>query len=224
MSEQDLAPAHRGQWMQTATGRAFFLDDPSAVDIDIRDIAQALSHLCRFGGHVNTFYSVAQHSLLVSDIAVRLYQQRGGFLFNGPARQVALAGLLHDAAEAYVGDVVAPLKRILPDYGRIERKIADTVAARFDVGHILGSGVGVSALRDAVHDADMIALATEKRDIVHPVAPFQWIELPAPLPEPITPWSALRARERFLSRFFALLNDIAARKTSVPRETDEGAL
>ena len=81
----------------TYTGKQFFFDDVQPDSIDIRDIAHALSQLCRFTGHSNLFYSVAQHSLLVSE--------------KMPGRPIdKLTALLHDAAEAYIGDVSSPLK------------------------------------------------------------------------------------------------------------------
>lgn len=86
--------------MRTYTGRMFSFAEITPEDIDIRDIAHALSHLCRFVGHTSMFYSVAQHCLLVSEK-----------IPGGP--EVKLAALLHDAAEAYVNDLPSPLKRWL---------------------------------------------------------------------------------------------------------------
>jgi hypothetical protein len=61
-----MSIAERGDWIQTATGRPFWPIDPRPEDIDIEDIAHALSMLCRFGGHCLRFYSVAEHSVLLS--------------------------------------------------------------------------------------------------------------------------------------------------------------
>lgn len=84
--------------IRTYTGKEFqFTADIDPDTIDIRDIAHALSHLCRFTGHTNLFYSVAQHCLLVAEK-----------IHGGP--EVKLAALLHDAAEAYVGDLSSPLR------------------------------------------------------------------------------------------------------------------
>ena len=83
-------------WIMTYTGRHFTPFDPKIQDIDIRDIAHALSNICRFGGHCSEFYSVAEHSILVSILC---------------PPELKLAGLLHDAAEAYLGDVPTPLKQ-----------------------------------------------------------------------------------------------------------------
>src|SRR4051812_30250690 len=82
-----------GNWMQTFTGRQFWPVDPRADEIAIEDIARALAMTCRFGGHVRFHYSVAQHSFLVSLVC---------------SPEHALWGLLHDASEAYLGDVVWP--------------------------------------------------------------------------------------------------------------------
>ena len=81
-----LSTSRNGDWLQTFTGKAFFPLDPRPEEMDIFDIAHALSNLCRYGGHCNKFYSVAEHSVLVS-ILCRLYY----------GEQVALQGLLHDA-------------------------------------------------------------------------------------------------------------------------------
>jgi uncharacterized protein len=85
-----------GDWIQTYTGKQFWPLSPLPEDIVIEDIAHALSMQCRFGGHVRTFYSVAQHSVHVS-------------LLVEP--QYALWGLLHDAAEAYLVDLPRPIKK-----------------------------------------------------------------------------------------------------------------
>src|ERR1700683_336889 len=87
--------ADRGAWIVTFSGRRFYVLDPRPSDVRIEDIAHSLSLQCRFNGHVKNFYSVAQHSVLVSERC-------------DPAD--ALYGLLHDASEAYIGDMSAPLK------------------------------------------------------------------------------------------------------------------
>ena len=100
------------------TGKMFDLVDIDPYLIDIYDIAHHLAHLCRFTGATREFYSVAQHSLFVS---------------INVSPENAFVGLLHDAAEAYIGDVSAPLKRVLPDYNRIEENLWEAIAWRFNI-------------------------------------------------------------------------------------------
>ncbi len=106
----------RGSWMQTFTGRQFFPLDPRAEEIDPVDIAHALSLICRYGGHTRRFYSVAEHCWLMS---------------YAVAPEHALWALLHDATEAYVGDMVRPLKHHLPEYQAAEARVWAAIALRF---------------------------------------------------------------------------------------------
>ena len=108
----------RGDWMQTFTGHRFYPLSPRADEIDPVDIAHALSLLCRYGGHVDRFYSVAEHCVLMSHAV--------------PAEH-ALWALLHDATEAYVVDVPRPLKRELTDYAAIENGVMAAILARFEL-------------------------------------------------------------------------------------------
>lgn len=116
-------PSRTGPWMLTATGHRVFVNDPRPEDFHIEDIAHALSHICRFGGHARGFYSVAQHSLLVADILQSA----------GRPRHVLFAGLMHDAAEAYVGDIIRPIKIQLAAFVKIESSIVYAINSRFHV-------------------------------------------------------------------------------------------
>src|SRR5438128_5709421 len=102
----------RGDWMQTYTGRRFYPLAPAIEDVDLRDIAHSLAHQCRYAGHVDRFYSVAEHCVLLSRAVPAEY---------------ALDALLHDAAEAYVVDVPRPLKRNLAGYAEIEDRALSTI-------------------------------------------------------------------------------------------------
>lgn len=100
----------------TVTGIQFDVANPTADMVCIGDIAHALAHLTRWGGQCKTFFSIAQHSVLVS-------------LYCPP--ELALWGLLHDAAEAYYGDVSRPLKRLLPEYKALEKAAMQVIAAKY---------------------------------------------------------------------------------------------
>lgn len=112
----------QGDWIQTYTGKQYWPIDPRPEDVDILDIAHALSMLCRFGGHCLKFYSVAEHSV---HIARWLFQRYGA--------QVALCGLLHDGTEAYVTDVPRPTKAFLYGYKGIEQQNWLAIAAAFNL-------------------------------------------------------------------------------------------
>lgn len=111
----------KGHWMLTSTGKKYWPLDPHPDDIDIHDIAHHLSLLCRFTGACNRFYSVAEHSVLVSELVERTHPG------------LAMLGLLHDATEAYLGDVGKPLKNHLPEYQVIEDANWKVMARAFGV-------------------------------------------------------------------------------------------
>lgn len=92
-------------WILTSTGKRFDLLEPDADMIDPWDICHSLAHLCRFNGHTREFYSVAQHSCIVAELVPEEHK---------------LAALLHDATEAYLGDITRPLKQWMPDYRGFE--------------------------------------------------------------------------------------------------------
>ena len=167
-----------GSWILTASGRHIDLLAPCPDEIAIEDIALGLSRECRFSGQTREFYSVAQHSVLVSRIVPEAF---------------ALEALLHDATEAYLGDVSSPLKQLLPEHRRIEKILDRAIRTRFGLP-ILPSG--------PVKRADRILLATEKRDLM-PEDSFTWpiLEGVEPLPDPILWCSPDRAMAMFLRRF-----------------------
>lgn len=107
---------HAHTSIQTRSGRMFDLVAPRPEDVDIEDIAHALSNICRFTGHTREFYSVAQHCVLASYLV---------------PRRDALWALLHDAAEAYLADVATPAKRLLRDYASLEAGVMRVVCVAF---------------------------------------------------------------------------------------------
>jgi hypothetical protein len=190
--------SRQGDRMQTYTGRQFWPVDPRAEEVDIQDIAHALSHMCRFAGHVRRFYSVAEHCVRVSWLAP----------FEAPA--LALAALLHDATEAYVVDVPRPLKRFLPGYAEIEARVARCVETRF--------GLEAGALdHPSIKHWDEVLLATEARDLMGGQSAGKWHLRAEPLSAHIGPWSPEGAKHRFLLRFNGLGADSAASPPSEPR-------
>lgn len=112
--------SHLG-WLATYTQKQMYPLDPKPEQICIRDIAHALSNLCRYNGHLTRFYSVGHHSLLVCE-ELRL---RG---FN---ELYQLWGLLHDSSEAYLSDIAKPAKDQMPEYLAIEKKVQDVVWEAF---------------------------------------------------------------------------------------------
>lgn len=102
--------------ISTYSGKFFDILKPEDYEYTVEEIAHALSNLCRYTGHCNVFYSVAEHSVLVSRIV---------------PRDLALVGLFHDAGEAYLGDVSSPLKKLLPEYKRIEKNVEKAIAKHF---------------------------------------------------------------------------------------------
>jgi 5'-deoxynucleotidase YfbR-like HD superfamily hydrolase len=186
-------------YISTFKGNRFYPDEPRIDGIDIEDIAHGLAYQCRFNGQTAVFYSVAQHSLMVASLLPPALQK---------------AALLHDAAEAYLGDVVKPLKRLLPAFSRIEAGVTDLIAQAFGVdfgkppvsqdegGPPLAEGCAVYR---AIKRADLVALATEKRDLM-PNSTEAWSYLSGihPLPGVIQPLSPPEAKAAFLAAWAAL--------------------
>lgn len=171
-----------GDWFLSLKGRQIYPLDIRPEDVDIEEIAHSLAHQCRFQGHVRDFYSVAEHS-------VRLSLQL--------PEDLALCGLLHDATEAYCGDMIRPLKRSLPEYQAIEGQIWLAVANRFGLPLELPSEIKV---------ADNRMLQTERRDLLA-AHRWSWMEdsvaegATLPYDFQIVPWSPTYARARFLREF-----------------------
>ncbi|WAC45608.1 phosphohydrolase [Pseudomonas sp. SL4(2022)] len=178
-------------WILTHSGKPFDLHQPQAEQINMLDIAHALSMLCRFNGHCYRHYSVAQHSLLVADIV----QSQG----HGP--EIQLQALLHDAPEAYVGDVTRPLKQLLWSTGGFFQYVEG------GIWHAICEHFGLDPeLPECIHTADMIALATEKRDLL-PDHPTAWECLQGITPHRIEleNWTPGQARQAFYDRLLELL-------------------
>lgn len=135
-------------WFQTASGKRFWAFDPHVDDLDIMDIAHALSMKCRYGGHTREYFSVAQHSVIVAQIVNSWFPAE---------RRLILTALMHDAAEAYSADVVRPIKRRIPQFKEIEERIEAVIAQKFDL---------IFPFPRSIKEADNMALNTERRDLL----------------------------------------------------------
>jgi 5'-deoxynucleotidase YfbR-like HD superfamily hydrolase len=174
-----------GGAVETYTGRGFDVFDPDPATVALDDIAAGLAHTCRFGGHPQRFYSVAEHSLYV---ATELADEGDG--------RLALLGLLHDAGEAYVGDIPRPVKRRLDGFEEIE---AAVLAAVWD-------GLDVDPPTESewkrVMTVDDRLLAYEADELL---ADGSWADEPAALGYDLGRRPVDEVRERFRTRAEALL-------------------
>lgn len=147
----EAVPGRRGDFLKTISQRRFWPLSPEPDDFDIEDIAAALSNLCRYNGHLHLFYSVAEHSILVS----RLVKP-----------ELALCGLLHDATEAYLSDLARPVKH-MPEFlafRQVEQLLEAPLARKFGLpfpfppevkeADNVALAIEVLQLRDGAHDPD----------------------------------------------------------------------
>lgn len=170
----------------TYTGRVV---DPLNLDpakVNIIDIAHSLSNQCRFTGHVREFYSVAQHSVLVSEYLEKYLNTR---------KYTQLEGLLHDGSEAYLSDLARPVKHA-PGLGSAYRTVED------EIQRVVADAFNLFwPFRTLVHQADNALLAAEQRDLM---PRYRHIEVLQVYPEPIAGWDPTTAKERFLARYTEL--------------------
>jgi len=162
-------------------GGYFDFENPEASEFTIQDVAHALSQICRFTGQAHRFYSVAEHSVWCSLVV---------------PSEFALAALLHDAAEAFIGDVSSPLKGLLPDYKRIEARVEAAVLGRFGLSRPLPFPVKL---------ADLYMLKVEQAQVMCNDDDWPAVRSIAGPPLTVEFWSPDEARARFLSRFEALM-------------------
>lgn len=168
----------QGDWIQTAMGHQFWPMDPRPEDIDIDDVAHALSLLCRYGGHCLRFYSVAEHSVLLA---------------SKVAPENRLWALLHDASEAYLVDVPRPIKRFLGGYKEAEDKIMRAVCDRFGLR---------GEMPEEVKSLDTRILTDERHQNMAP-APKPWSTDAEPIGVILQYWQPVRARREWLAAFNA---------------------
>lgn len=164
-------------WIQTFTGKRFYPFNPNPADIDIVDIAAALSKTCRFGGHTLKWYSVAEHCVHVANHALPEHK---------------LAALLHDASEAYLVDVPRPIKPLIANYYSIEEKIERTIFERFGIEYPFPAAV---KLIDNRILSDERAQVMRQTDFSHE----DWGSTLEPLGVTLNLWSPRESMEAYLS-------------------------
>lgn len=150
--------------IMTSSGRLFPILEPHSYQFSLEEIGWALSGICRFTAQCREHYSVAQHSIHVANLL---------------PPHLRFAGLMHDASEAYLGDVSQPLKQLLPEYKAIERRVELAIGVQYMV----------DMFNPTVKTADVHALAVERK-VLMPVGHDDWWPTVSPeLPVlPVNPW------------------------------------
>jgi hypothetical protein len=162
-------------------GIKFYFLNPKPSYFDIEGIAHALSQTCRFGGNTKKFYSTAQHCCLVHDLL---------------PDNLKAAGLLHDSCEQGLGDLLGPIKCLLPTYKEIERNCEKVLFKKFKLAFPMSG---------SVKEADLRLLSTEQRDLMEGDE-WKYSTFPA-IDKKITPWSITKSKREFLKRFYKLYPD-----------------
>jgi len=208
----------RGRWMQTYTGKQYFPLAPHPDDVDIEDIAHSLSLQCRFNGHCEKYYSVAEHSRRCVDAISMMWPDIFNEVFSSlpedqdkafevlfdeymlPLKKMAL---LHDAAEAYMCDLPRPFKKSINNYKKYEELNMAAIITHFDIWpkHPV-------ITKKYVKIVDNVMLMTEKRDLMKE-APALWeMEgIVEPLDNPIYfPQNCKDAEKTFMMYYDCLFN------------------
>jgi hypothetical protein len=176
--------------MQLGEGRVFYPLDPRADEVNIKDIARSLSRIIRFNGHSDKPVSVAQHSIQCAYIAKRLLYDEAMQRFM----------LLHDASEAYIGDMIRPLKVNMPDFCEAERKVSSIIVEALNI---------VPMQHRLVRYIDNVACAWEKRDMFPSAMP--WTGMPGIEHYKfgtMIPWGAENSEMAFLKHYERLTNGL----------------
>lgn len=167
----------------TLNGSYFNFVEVEQNIISVSSIARALSNICRFNGQIESFYSVAQHSVMVSHCV---------------PKEHAMSALFHDAAEAYIGDVTKPLKALLPDYQQIEERVEKDIFSKLGLQW---------PLHPCIKKADLDLLATERRDLFNPdnkAGEWACLQGATPIEQKITPMFPQEAFLLFIARYWEI--------------------
>jgi 5'-deoxynucleotidase YfbR-like HD superfamily hydrolase len=195
-----LAPAAQAPraWQRMLSGRRLDLLDPSPLDIEIEDIAHGLARVARWNGQTvgDNIFSVAQHTLLVDEVARRR--------FGEGDQRLALAIMLHDAPEYVIGDMISPFKAVIGDaYKAVEKRLLVAIHRRFglapdlpaDVIKVIKAADRGAAFLEATQLAGFAAAEARRFFGARPTLP------PALERDYLTPWPAPEAERRYLDRF-----------------------
>lgn len=182
---------HLGQF-DTASWQRIDLEHPTIESINIEDIATALSNICRFGGHIKEFYSVAQHSVLVTLLAIQ----------DNADKETIKAAFLHDSPETYLGDVIKPLKIKLGDaYREYELEFEDVIFRKFNIDQ---------SKLELVKKYDKQALEIENNALRKNFMIHYWANIWETKYTFSDLWSPKKARHLFLDFYNHLFNEIIA--------------
>lgn len=183
------APVQLNDGIRLLSGVMFDYNDPSSCEVTVRDIAGALSKICRFAGHIHQFYSVAQHSVNVSLIV---------------PPEHAFSGLMHDTAEAFTNDLPTPLKHTFPVFKELEHRIEAAMSARFGF---------VFPLSPQIKVADLQMLDLEKVYLKGDLSNWDCLDgIDTDAVEhlvDLSPWTPGMAEAAFLERYWELNQGIA---------------
>lgn len=187
MATADHGPPQPGPYLQTVSGRWVNPFDPDPVQLDPGDIARALANQCRFGGHSRVFYSVAQHSVHVAELVER----------HGGDVEDVFAALMHDATEAYLGDMPHPLKhrsRLGAEFKQAEHHLEQVIRDRFRIKADVAQ----------IKTFDRALLATERA--AFSTDAWRWPELDGvdPADFDLSAWSPDQAAAAFTARYTEL--------------------
>lgn len=166
----------KGDWITTYSGIHFYPLDAREDEINIHDIAHSLSLQCRFAGHCNKFYSVAEHSCHIFDTATK---------------ENALWGLLHDATEAYLVDLPRPVKNSMPIYKTTENRLMEIIASKYGL---------IAEMPSEIKKLDIAILFAEAKQNMNS-STEEWKDQAEPLDIKLRFWNPKKAEVEFMSRF-----------------------
>lgn len=195
----DVDAGSRGGWNECYTGTRFYTFDPQPEDVKIADIGHSLGLQCRYNGNCRRFYSVAEHCCLLSDYV----RPRGWHNLEGPwpgkwigeFKYDALVALMHDAAEAYIGDLIRPVKHRMQQFKELEALIEAVVFPS------LGLPAEIPAW---MRELDSRILCDERAQVMLTDHNEWSTDELDPLGVRIRFWPPARAEFEFLRRFFEL--------------------